>query len=476
MNLLAATLYDPAVAVSKATSALLAMTVFDTVNLALAVTVPAHGKLRVRMVCTITGATTVPTVLLGVMNHTGGAVLGRQTPLDFPGTMNAATQSCPCIVDFIITGLTPGALTLDAAYAVQVVVAATNIKYGGPNTNAGANAWGGFLFEIWDPQPMTLALDGAVNVKQWNGTNVAAPATAGIPEVNVKNINNVSASPVTTIKAVQGLTTADTIVTTTNLTNLPSIPANWLTAAGIAASALNGKGDWNIGKTGYALSAAGVQAIWDVLTSALATVGSIGKLLVDNINATISSRSTYAGGDTSGTTTLLSRLTAGRATNLDNLDATVSSRLATAGYTAPDNADIVLIKAKTDNLPVDPADASDIAASFTTVNSNIATVAGYVDTEVAAIKAKTDNLPSNPAATTDIPTADQNADALLKRDWTAISGEASRSVLNALRFVRNKFSTTATPGSVTVYKEDDATIAFTKTVTTDPAAEPIVEG
>jgi hypothetical protein len=34
------------------------------------------------------------------------------------------------------------------------------------------------------------------------------------------------------------------IGTATNLTNLPSIPNNWLTAAGIAASALNGKGDW----------------------------------------------------------------------------------------------------------------------------------------------------------------------------------------------------------------------------------------
>lgn len=47
-----------------------------------------------------------------------------------------------------------------------------------------------------------------------------------------------------------------TVATTTNLTNLPSIPANWLTAAGIAASALDGKGDWNIGKTGYSLTQA----------------------------------------------------------------------------------------------------------------------------------------------------------------------------------------------------------------------------
>lgn len=47
---------------------------------------------------------------------------------------------------------------------------------------------------------------------------------------------------------------------------------------------------------------------------------------LDNLDATISSRSTYAGADTSGTTTLLGRLTATRAGNLDNLDAAVSSR------------------------------------------------------------------------------------------------------------------------------------------------------
>lgn len=46
----------------------------------------------------------------------------------------------------------------------------------------------------------------------------------------------------------------------------------------------------NSDKTGYALSAGGVQAIWDALTSALTTAGSIGKLFVDNLNATVSSR------------------------------------------------------------------------------------------------------------------------------------------------------------------------------------------
>lgn len=49
---------------------------------------------------------------------------------------------------------------------------------------------------------------------------------------------------------------ADAVATVTNLTNLPTIPANWITAAGITAGALNGKGDWNIGKTGYSLTQA----------------------------------------------------------------------------------------------------------------------------------------------------------------------------------------------------------------------------
>jgi hypothetical protein len=76
-------------------------------------------------------------------------------------------------------------------------------------------------------------------------------------------------------------------------------------------------------------------------------------------------------------------------------------------------SDIIAIKAKTDNLPSDPADASDIAASFSTVNSALSTISGYldtevaailaaVDTEVAAIKAKTDNLPADPADASDI--------------------------------------------------------------------------
>lgn len=136
------------------------------------------------------------------------------------------------------------------------------------------------------------------------------------------------------------------------------------------------------------LSAAAVQAIWDALTSALTTVGSIGKLLVDNINATI------------------------------------SSRLASAGYTAPldaagTRAAVGLAAANLD---------TQLAAIDDAVDTEVAAILAAVDTEVAAIKAKTDNLPASPAATGDIPSAASIAAAV----W-AYTVEGSYSMLNYMR-------------------------------------------
>lgn len=149
---------------------------------------------------------------------------------------------------------------------------------------------------------------------------------------------------------------------------------------------------------------------------------------------------------------------------------------------------VLAVKASTDNLPADPADASDIAASFSTVNSNLTSISSAVavvdgevgqilaavDTEIAAIKAKTDLIPASPAAVGDIPTAIENADALLARDIGSGTGAGTtneRTVRAALRFVRNRWAVSG--GSLTVYKEDDATVAWSGPVSTNPSAEPI---
>lgn len=369
MNLLAAKLYDPAGAVSKATSALLAMTAFDTTNLRLTVTVPAHGMLRIKMGCVITGATTVPTIFLGVMN--GSTVVGRVNPCDYPGTMNAATQTSPCWVDFVVTGLTPGSITLDAAYGVEVVVASTNIKYGGPNDTTTNNAWGAFQYEIWDPQPMAtagqLSIDasGRVDVIKVAGTTQTA-----------RDLGAQLDATVSSRLATSGYTAPDNASITTLTTRLTSTRAGLLDNLDAAISS-------RLSSVGYtAPDNAGITTLVTRLTTTRAAN-------LDNLDAAISTRSTYAGGDTAGTTTLLGRITAIRAGLIDNLDAAISSRLSTVGYTAPDNTGVATLLTRLSGTRAALLDNIDAA-----VSSRLAS-AGYTapdNASVVAIKAKTDSL------------------------------------------------------------------------------------
>ena len=166
-----------------------------------------------------------------------------------------------------------------------------------PNANAAAN--GGLP---------TVNGNNAVLIQTGTGTG-QLDFTSGVVKANATQLAGqtiTAAAGVTFPSSVASPTniTAGTITTATNLTNLPSIPADWLTASGIAASALNGKGDW----------------------------------------------STYAGGDTAGTTTLLSRLTSTRATLLDNLDAAITTRMATFSYTTPPTAAAIVTAIMTDLL------------------------------------------------------------------------------------------------------------------------------
>lgn len=84
--------------------------------------------------------------------------------------------------------------------------------------------------------------------------------------------------------------------------------------------------------------------------------------------------------------------TSARATKLDNLDATISSR-STLGGTAQTGDAYARLGA-----PAGASVSADIAA---------------IKTEEDAIKAKTDLIPASPAAVSDIPTAASNASALL---------------------------------------------------------------
>jgi hypothetical protein len=87
--------------------------------------------------------------MLGVLE--GTTVRGRLVPAGLPNNVvGSATAFLTVEALFLVTGLTPGAaLTWDAAYGVEGIVAGSGLKYGGPNDATVNNAFGAFLFEVW---------------------------------------------------------------------------------------------------------------------------------------------------------------------------------------------------------------------------------------------------------------------------------------------------------------------------------------
>ncbi|MBP8294174.1 MAG: hypothetical protein KAX65_15465 [Caldilineaceae bacterium] len=204
--------------------------------------------------------------------------------------------------------------------------------------------------------------------------------------------------------------TAGVITTVTHLTNAPT--AGDLTAAmktsvttaataatptaaavtGAVGSVTGAVGSVTAGvtvatnndKTGYGLSSAAVQAIWDALTSALTTVGSIGKWIVDKLDIAVSTRLATAGYtaplDAAGTRTAVGLATANLDTQLGDLP--TNAELTTALGTADDAvlAQVALVKAKTDLIP----------ASFpTNFSATVISATGDVSVDVNKINGVT---------------------------------------------------------------------------------------
>jgi hypothetical protein len=127
------------------------------------------------------------------------------------------------------------------------------------------------------------------------------------------------------------------------------------------------------------------------------------------------------------------------------------------------------------------------------VRSAVGLASANLDTQIAAVQADADNIQTRlPAAlvsgrmdasvgamAADTVTASalaadagtEMADAIFKRDMSAVTGEAARSLLNAIRKLMNKWSISGS--TLTVCKEDDTTTAYTQAVTSDAAADPI---
>jgi hypothetical protein len=148
-----------------------------------------------------------------------------------------------------------------------------------------------------------------------------------------------------------------------------------------------------------------LASVYDALiTNATNATGGL-PTATGSISALAGAISTYSGGDTSGVTTLLTRLPS--AISLNSGAVTVGTNNDKTGYSLtqafPTNFSSLAIAAGTGAVTV-----GGDAFGNTLIISNLAT-----QTTASAIQAKTDNLPAAPAAVSDIPTANQNRDAVL---------------------------------------------------------------
>ena len=210
-------------------------------------------------------------------------------------------------------------------------------------------------------------INAAISSRMATYTQPTGFLAATFPGTVASTTNITTASGVTLAATTHTGAVIPTVSTVTGLTasNLDTTVSSRSTYAGGAVASVTGNVGGNVvgsvgsvasgvtvttnnDKTGYGLSSTAVQAVWDAMTSALTTAGSIGKKLADWVIGTTQTGDSFA-------------------------------RLG-----APSGASI----------------AADVAA---------------VKGDTAAIKAKTDNLPAAPAAVSNIPTAVENADALLDR-------------------------------------------------------------
>ena len=184
------------------------------------------------------------------------------------------------------------------------------------------------------------------------------------------------------------------------------------------------------------------------------------------IDAAVSSRSTYAGTDTSGTTTLLSRITALLQTKAEA--DTAHGLLATAAALAALN-NLSSAQAQTAAAAAltayDPPTHAELTAGLATAD----------DATLAAIAARPSvaDFWSGITATA----ARFIADHTLRRSWASAAVSANgdalsfRSLLGAVAKLVNRMEISG--ATLTVYQDDDTTALGTQTVTSDEAAEPI---
>ena len=278
--------------------------------------------------------------------------------------------------------------------------------------------------------------------------DVSTGGEAGVDWANVGTPGSTVSLSATTVATVTTTTTA------TNVTTVNGLAAGVITAASIAADAITdakvaadvtiasvtgsvGSVTGAVGsvtagvtvttnndKTGYALSAAGVDAIWDEATAGHITAGTYGVAVTDILTDTGTTLQAELDGIQADTEDIQTRIPAALVGG--RIDASIGAAAANtitasalAADAAAEIADAVWDEAQADHVAigsfgiiaseiadilVDTAEIGAAGAGLTALatQSSVNTIDDFLDTEIAAIKAKTDSLTFTKALELDV--------------------------------------------------------------------------
>lgn len=396
---------------------------------------------------TVDGATVNFIAATFSIERTGGALAllkGTNSLSDIEGKIDTLTSDLTAVktkTDYLpsVTAGGSGGLMISGTNSGTTTLGALTIT--GTTTHTGATTFTGAVtasnasnnFRVNGVAP------GAAGGMFIAGTNAATTITTGLTTTFTGNLTGSVGSVTGAVGSVTGNVGGNV---TGSVGSVTGAVGSVTGAVGSVTGNVGGNVVGSVASVTGAVTIDGtsVDLIWDEVLSGHLTSGTTGA----GLNAA------GAAGDP-WTTTLPGSYGAGSAGKIlgDNLNAPVGTI----------DSVVDAIKAVTDNLPDSGALSSlSTASALATVDANVDAI--LVDTGT-----------SLPNTISGLPTATENADALLNRDMSAVSDTNGRSPLNALRFLRNKWSVAGT--ALTVKKEDDTTTAWTATVTADAAADPI---
>lgn len=407
-----------------------------------------------------------------------------------------ATGADPADYKWWITARLPDDLAFPATTGRSMVVDASglcdsNMVKAGP-TGSGTAQTAGDIYSKVSGLTFTVATKLDTNVYTWNGTAVSAPATAGIPEVNVKNMNNVSAASITAINANQGTTQPVNFHGTAGSAYVKSDLVEISDAAVSATTAQLGVNVVNWNNTVVATPAtAGIPDVntknWNnLVTVALPLVPTVAGRSLD-VSATGEAGVDWANVGSPTTTLALTGTTIGTLTTYTGNTPQTGDAYARLGAPAGASVsadvaavkvDTAAVKVQTDKMTFTVANKMDSnvytwnGTAVTAPNTagtpvvDVGRINNVVTTPVTTIKAVQGLTTADTVAVaTALTAAERNAiaDALLARN-VAGGSSAGRIVKDAIASLRNKVAISA--GTLTVYDVDDTTPLWDATVTT----------